>query len=67
LGIGARLVEECVRFARQAGYRRMVLFTTELQRDAARIYAKAGFELVEESDGDTLGTAVREQFWAMNL
>ena len=67
LGIGARLVEECVRFARQAGSRRMVLFTTALQREAARIYAKAGFELVEESDGDTLGTAVREQFWAMDL
>ena len=67
LGIGARLVEECVRFARQAGYRRIVLFTTELQRDAARIYAKSGFELVEESDEDTLGSGAREQFWAMDL
>lgn len=67
LGIGARLVEECVRFARQAGYRRMVLFTTELQRQAARIYAKAGFELVEETDEDTMGTGAREQFWAMDL
>ena len=67
LGIGARLVEECVQFARQAGYRRIVLFTTELQRDAARIYAKSGFRLVEESDEDTLGTGAREQFWAMDL
>ena len=67
LGIGARLVEECVRFARQAGYRRMVLFTTELQRDAMRIYAKAGFQFVEECDGDTMGTGAREQFWAMDL
>ena len=67
LGIGARLVEECVRFARQAGYRHMVLFTTELQNDAARIYAKAGFQLVEESDDDTLGVGAREQFWAMDL
>lgn len=67
LGIGARLVEECVRFARQAGYRRMVLFTTDLQNDAARIYAKVGFQLVEESDDDTLGVGAREQFWAMDL
>jgi len=67
LGIGARLVEECVRFARQVGYRRIVLFTTELQREAARIYAKAGFTLSGESDDDTLGTGAREQFWAMDL
>jgi DNA-binding MarR family transcriptional regulator/GNAT superfamily N-acetyltransferase len=67
LGIGARLVEECVRFARQAGYRRMVLFTTEFQRKAARIYANAGFELIEEVDGDTLGYRVREQLWSMEL
>lgn len=67
LGIGARLVEECVRFARQAGYRRIVLFTTHLQRDAARIYAKTGFQLVEETDDDTMGTGAREQFWAMDL
>jgi DNA-binding MarR family transcriptional regulator/N-acetylglutamate synthase-like GNAT family acetyltransferase len=67
LGIGARLVEECVRFARQAGYRRMVLFTTELQREAARIYARVGFKLVEETADETLAQGAREQFWAMDL
>ena len=67
LGIGARLVEECVRFARQAGYRRIVLFTTALQREAARIYTRAGFELLEETEGDTVAPGVREQFWAMDL
>jgi DNA-binding MarR family transcriptional regulator/GNAT superfamily N-acetyltransferase len=67
LGIGARLVEECVRFARQAGYRRMVLFTTELQRDAARIYRKAGFALVEQNAGDTFAPALGEQLWSMDL
>jgi DNA-binding MarR family transcriptional regulator/GNAT superfamily N-acetyltransferase len=67
LGIGTRLVEECVRYARQAGYKRMVLFTTALQEVAARIYRKAGFELVEEVEGDTMGITVREQFWAMDL
>ena len=67
LGIGARLVEECLRFARRAGYHRIVLFTTELQQDASRIYAKVGFRLVEETDDDTMGTGAREQFWAMDL
>lgn len=67
MGIGARLVEECVRFARQAGYRRMMLFTTEAQRDAARIYRKAGFEVVERAERDTFGPALDEQIWSMDL
>lgn len=67
LGIGARLVEECVRFARQAGYRRMVLFTTALQREASRIYKKVGFELVEQTEGDTFAPSLDEQLWAMDL
>lgn len=67
MGIGSRLVEECVRFARQAGYRRMVLFTTEMQRDAARLYLKAGFELVERVEGDQFGPTIDEQFYAMDL
>ncbi|HEV2347516.1 MAG TPA: bifunctional helix-turn-helix transcriptional regulator/GNAT family N-acetyltransferase [Actinocrinis sp.] len=67
LGIGGRLVEECVRFARQARYRRIVLFTTEMQRDAARIYRKAGFALVEETEGDTFAPALGEQLWSMGL
>lgn len=67
MGIGARLVEECVRFARQARYRRIMLLTTEFQRDAARIYRKAGFELVEQSEGDTFAPAIDEQLWSMEL
>ena len=67
MGIGARLVEECVRFARQAGYRRMVLLTTEMQRDAIRIYQKAGFELVEQTKRDRFAPGLNEQFWSMDL
>ncbi len=67
MGIGARLVEECVRFARQARYRRIVLFTTEMQRDAARIYRNVGFTLVEQTEGDTFAPALGEQFWSMGL
>jgi GNAT superfamily N-acetyltransferase len=67
LGIGARLVEECIRFARQAGYRRMTLFTTERQQDAARIYARAGFTLTEQAVADTFEAGIHEQIWTRDL
>ena len=46
LGIGKRLVEECVRFARQAGYRKITLWTQSELRAARGIYEKAGFRLI---------------------
>jgi ribosomal protein S18 acetylase RimI-like enzyme len=48
LGIGSRLVDECVRFARQVGYKKIVLWT-QSELDAARhVYKKAGFRVVEK-------------------
>jgi DNA-binding MarR family transcriptional regulator/GNAT superfamily N-acetyltransferase len=48
LGIGKRLVEECVRFARGAGYKKIMLWTQSELIAARRIYEGAGFQLVEE-------------------
>ncbi len=48
LGIGKRLVAECVRFARQAGYRKLVLWTQSELPAARHIYQQAGFRLMEE-------------------
>ncbi|MFD8525807.1 GNAT family N-acetyltransferase [Streptosporangium canum] len=63
MGIGGRLVEECLHFARAAGYRRIVLWTRDVLTGARRIYRAAGFEPVEER---TAGGFV-EEVWSRDL
>ncbi|HLG88778.1 MAG TPA: helix-turn-helix domain-containing GNAT family N-acetyltransferase [Alphaproteobacteria bacterium] len=67
LGIGARLVEECIRFARRAGYRKMVLWTHEVLTAARQIYQKAGFRLVESKPHDDFGETVIGETWEIEL
>jgi GNAT superfamily N-acetyltransferase len=55
LGIGQRLVEECIRFARQVGYKKMVLWTQSELKAARAIYQKTGFQLVGEEKHDSWG------------
>ncbi|MCP2336250.1 bifunctional helix-turn-helix transcriptional regulator/GNAT family N-acetyltransferase [Actinomadura rupiterrae] len=67
-GIGGLLVDECVRFAAGCGYERMVLWTTALQEPARRIYARAGFELVDkEPPSERFGDTVHGETWSLTL
>jgi len=53
LGIGKRLVQECVRFAKQVGYKKMILWTQSELKAARGIYEQAGFKLVAEDRHDS--------------
>ena len=68
LGLGRRLVDECVRFAREAGYRRIVLWT-QGELDAARhLYAAAGFRKTSESRHDDFGKrGLMAETWELKL
>ena len=67
MGIGRRLVEEALRFARSAGYARMVLWTNKELVDAVRLYGNAGFTLVEEQQHHSFGKDQVSQVWERTL
>jgi DNA-binding MarR family transcriptional regulator/GNAT superfamily N-acetyltransferase len=67
LGIGKRLVEETLRFARHAGYKRIILWTTSILTDARKLYQGAGFQLVEEEPVHSFGKDLVSQTWALDL
>jgi DNA-binding MarR family transcriptional regulator/GNAT superfamily N-acetyltransferase len=67
LGLGSRLVDEVVRFARHAGYKKITLWT---QRDlvaARKIYAAAGFKLVAEDEHRLFGHPLTAETWELSL
>ena len=67
LGIGARLVAECIRFARQAGYKKIVLWT-QSELDAARhLYKKAGFRVIEKNRHHSFGKDLTAETWELSL
>jgi DNA-binding MarR family transcriptional regulator/GNAT superfamily N-acetyltransferase len=67
MGIGSRLVDECLAFARRAGYKRIELMTIDVLVSARRIYQRAGFRLDDQDTGPDFGTVVTAQNWSRDL
>jgi DNA-binding MarR family transcriptional regulator/GNAT superfamily N-acetyltransferase len=67
LGVGSRLVGECERFARRAGYRRIKLWTQSTLLAARAIYAKAGYRLVDSEAHHSFGVDLVGEVWELAL
>ncbi|MGH8852065.1 MAG: bifunctional helix-turn-helix transcriptional regulator/GNAT family N-acetyltransferase [Casimicrobiaceae bacterium] len=66
-GLGARLVRECIRFARRAGYRRVVLWTQSELVSARQVYEKAGFRRIRRKPHRSFGRDLVAETWGLAL
>jgi DNA-binding MarR family transcriptional regulator/N-acetylglutamate synthase-like GNAT family acetyltransferase len=67
LGLGTRLVDECIRFAREAGYKKITLWTNSVLHAARHIYEKAGFKLIRQEPAPSFLPDRVSEVWEMKL
>jgi DNA-binding MarR family transcriptional regulator/GNAT superfamily N-acetyltransferase len=67
LGLGRRLTDECIGFAREAGYRKMTLWTHSVLTAARHIYQQAGFKLMRSDQHESWGRPVVSEHWDLVL
>ncbi|MEL6878480.1 MAG: GNAT family N-acetyltransferase, partial [Pseudomonadota bacterium] len=67
LGIGSALVRQCTKFAREAGYERIVLWTHAVLHSARNIYAKEGYTIVETEVQNEFGKEETSEHWLLEL
>lgn len=67
LGLGTRLINECIRFARRKGYKKLVLWTNSVLVAARKIYKDAGFELVAQESHHSFGHDLIGESWELSL
>jgi ribosomal protein S18 acetylase RimI-like enzyme len=66
-GLGTRLVDECVRFARRAGYRKITLWTQSELRAARHLYQAAAFHVVRKERNHSFGKDLVSETWELEL
>lgn len=67
MGVGTRLVDECIAFARRVGYRRLTLWTQRNLSAARRIYQRAGFTLTSREKHHNFGKTLEAENWDLEL
>ena len=67
LGLGKRLVNECITFSRAAGYRKITLWTHDVLVAARAVYQKAGFILISSEPNQAFGKSLNTEVWELKL